>query len=119
MKKIAILAAALLAGAGSVCAKDPSVADFLEQLNTDSRIQNYLGGAGTAWFWSNLELKRRGLPPFFCQPKNLAINQQNYIQMLQDFVKHHPNDLAESYVAWPDLLLQSLVEAFPCPGAKP
>jgi len=73
----------------------------------------YITGVGVGLMWANTGLENIGRPPLYCQPGKLALNVDNILQILDDYIDRKKDQLK------PDLpvemlLLYALKETFPC-----
>jgi hypothetical protein len=84
--------------------------------NTET-FKIYLDGVGSGFCWANSRVKATGGRPLFCTPTNLALQAENYSQILRDYIEKNMKELMERL--GPDypvegLLLLGLIETFPC-----
>lgn len=85
-------------------------------------IVNYIAGIGEGLVWANTELESRKDKPLFCQPKKLALTDENYIQILNDEIKRFEEaktDESERKKVFDSMpiglfLLKGLIRTFPC-----
>lgn len=86
----------------------------------------YVKGIGDGFAWANSLLEATDKKPLFCTPDTLALNSDNYQQILESFLP-----IFQSRMHWPTktwksvdevpigfVLLGALIDAFPC-TAKP
>jgi hypothetical protein len=76
----------------------------------------YIKGVGEGIGWANNE-PTTGRKPFYCPPEKLAVNLENYMDILNRQIKTLSMRLTQSQLeeAWIGLLLlKGLQEAFPC-----
>ena len=73
-------------------------------------MKSYVYGLGVGYAWANAELRSKQLQPLYCQPDNLALTSDNYIQLLDDGIR---KETFVSYLIEP-LLLDQLIKTFPC-----
>lgn len=76
----------------------------------------YIVGVGKGIFWANIVMKLQGRKPLFCLPKELALNQDNYISLLDQELKS-PTDPQRHYSSDTPIelvLVQALEHTFPC-----
>ncbi len=76
-------------------------------------FKQYLGGVGTGFFWANIQLRTRKLPQFYCQPGKLAMYDENYLQVLDNYIMNRLGTLHDKSPI-EELLLRALAETFPC-----
>ncbi len=79
----------------------------------------YINALVTAYGWANTELKQRNKELLYCQPDNLALDQKNYVMILEDHIDltsklFKENNALKKEVSIEYLLLQGLIVAFPC-----
>lgn len=102
-----------------VMSSGPAYAGFtLEKYETIKDTQSfklYLGGVGEGYGWANTFLEREGYPQLYCQPGKLALNADNYAQILADHITK-PDVKATLRPDFPIelLLLHALQSALPC-----
>lgn len=74
-------------------------------------VQIYLTGEGAGYGWANVELNARHEPPFFCVPKELALETTNYLTVLDAELTRgkFTDDDSADYI-----LLLGLRFTFPC-----
>lgn len=72
--------------------------------------QIYLNGVGVGVSLAAAVLIQQGRPPLFCQPKEIDLNKENYIKLIDAFITK--NEVEEAPIE--TILLMALVTAFPC-----
>jgi hypothetical protein len=72
----------------------------------------YITGTLNAFGWANGDLISKKHPPLFCQPREMAIGNQNIYPLLDQFFANHP-DLPDDFPVGL-AILRSLQSAFPC-----
>jgi hypothetical protein len=88
-------------------------------------FKGYIHGVGVGFFWANSELTVNKHAPLYCQPEKLALNGDNYVEMLDAAVKDYRALVAEGKTQLPPdpyielLLLKQLERVFPCQSPKP
>ncbi|WP_139223648.1 hypothetical protein [Methylocapsa palsarum] len=92
---------------------DMTVSEFIKLLNGKNRIQAllYINGIGTGYIFANSKQKSESRPMLFCQPNNLALGPEQYINFVQTAVQRAPTLRNESLGM---VLLFELADAFPC-----
>ncbi len=85
-------------------------------------FRDYFTGFGRAFTYANVELTRRGQKPLFCQPRELKLNADNYMQMLDEAVKVWRS--VGGPTKMPDMTLEILLSdrlqvVFPCDTPRP
>lgn len=73
-----------------------------------------IGYAGDAIGWANLMFYSEGEQPYFCRPSNLAITSDQYVSILQQYLRRHPDARNEKTSMLGMHLIKALREAFPC-----
>ena len=73
--------------------------------------QVYVTGIGIGFFWANVELGTNKKPLLYCQPPELKLGMQNYLEILDDEAKKAPHT-GESEIGL--TLLMGLQRVFPC-----
>jgi len=121
---ILLLVAALLFATSSAMLAQQNVEQVFASLEQQAKLGEgpylyLITGAGVAYSWANVA-NRGGTVPLYCPPKELTLNQHNYVQIaLQEYKKgkdvyaktldsSNPADIL-SYV-----LLWGLARTFPC-----
>jgi hypothetical protein len=74
-------------------------------------VQIYLTGEGAGYGYANVELRAENKPPFFCVPKELALETANYITIIDAAIERgkFSDDVTADYI-----LLLGLRFTFPC-----
>ena len=74
-------------------------------------LNAYFMGVGSGYGYANIELRAKNESPFFCVPKNLALDAQNYIDILDAEIERgkFTDDITADYI-----LLVGLRFTFPC-----
>ncbi len=76
----------------------------------------YISGVGNALSFSNIALEQRGDKPFFCPPEKIALNVENYMDIIDKEIarkQKNPNNVPVEVI-----LYSGLVEVFPCSNHK-
>ena len=94
-----------------VGAQSMTVKSFLENKN-DPRVARWVGAEGNAFNTFNAYLIPSKQNPF-CPPTNIALNTENYMKILDDYLNVHPQDNPEEFPV-AIVLLWALLDAFPC-----
>jgi hypothetical protein len=77
-------------------------------------FEAYLDGVGNGYFMANGWQRGNNLPLLYCQPAHLALNAQNYLQMLDGYISKRAEDRRTRDMPVELLLLLALKQAFPC-----
>ncbi|MBE9529487.1 MAG: hypothetical protein IME99_09650 [Proteobacteria bacterium] len=77
-------------------------------------METYVSALGSGMGWTNTILNKRGQQELFCTPKNLALNYNNYIDIIDKQVDRVVQDGGGDDFPIPMLLLFGLMETFPC-----
>jgi hypothetical protein len=88
-----------------------------EKMAKSQVLSFYLGAVGEGMSWSNTQLRSEGRDPLYCEPTRLAMNGENYIQIIDDFVAELPPPVLPNNTPVEMLLVKALVKDFPCPKA--
>lgn len=75
-------------------------------------INAYMFGLGEAYGWSSTLLEVDNQKPIFCPPLKLSLGPQNYISILDAYIKDADYDVSESQIEL--LLYYGLQLTFPC-----
>lgn len=97
-----------------------TVSDYRSNLkNSPEFVYSYINGVGNGYSWMSIMYKANGtLPnPTFCQPGNLALNEDNYIRIINDEIVERakqstPDKINGFHVEL--MLLAGLERTFPC-----
>ena len=73
----------------------------------------YITGVGEGYQWANTKLELEGSKQMFCAPRNLALNQNNYLRIMDDSLKNKNLEIPDT-MPIELLLLQMLIRTFPC-----
>jgi hypothetical protein len=78
-------------------------------------FQSYVLGVGTGYSWANTELSGTHRKLLYCQPKEFALTEENYLDILEGQVKaERAGGHADLPVPLELLLLKGLERTFPC-----
>jgi hypothetical protein len=79
-------------------------------------FKTYISGVAEGIRWSNVAVQSfKHDTPFLCPPAKLALTQDNYIQILDDYItKHDVKSLFGEDGPLEFILLMALLEVFPC-----
>jgi hypothetical protein len=84
-----------------------------ETIRIGQVYKNYMNGVGKGLFWANAALHNRGSQRLYCQPDNVELNRDNYLEVVDRYIATHRNELSKDFPL-ELVLLQALVEKFPC-----
>jgi|CXWL01.1.fsa_nt_gi hypothetical protein len=91
----------------------PTLKDY-EELKENKYFLAHLHGIGVGYSWANTYLSAiRKSPPLYCEPEKVALNADNYFQILDEYIKKQGGILQQS-TSISMLLLYALREALPC-----
>jgi len=89
-----------------------SAEQYIQQTGTKHTLDTtWLYGVQNGFAWANAANESHGLPPLYCQPRNLALTQDQVIDILDNYIKAGKATL-QSEVSL--VLLMALKNAFPC-----
>jgi len=121
---VAVAAMVVFGAPGSVRADGSSVTKFLEAVDNGSEslsalendlrkktVANYIGFTGLGIFWANEEMKHKGGSGLYCLPDELALQPEQYISILRNYVKKY-SFAGEMQMGL--VLVQALKDVFPC-----
>ncbi len=86
------------------------------------RLKLYIDGMGEGISWANNLIKQLYGKKLYCQPENLALNADNYLDILDRQLKKEQKRIKS--LGWKDktvlalFLLDGLQETFPCEGQQ-
>jgi hypothetical protein len=114
----------LALGAIQGFAEDMNVKEYTTRMSSSNRAvtaeaQLYVRGLGEGISWANTENVVLKMPALYCQPENLILTQENYIDVLNRQIEAKrmttkAATLDETPIGL--LLTLGLREAFPCTG---
>lgn len=84
-----------------------------DRVSSSKNFKWYVAGVGSGFFWANIEAGELGLRQIYCQPSALAVNADNYMEIL----KKELNNYGGGYNLDTPLsliLLYGLKRTFPC-----
>lgn len=115
MKCVGKVLVALAFGASSVHAfAEPSGAEFLRDIDAggangkSASLALYAMSIGV--LWANTEIEGTGAAPLYCQPRRLALTQDQTISLIRKYVEDHT---AGHYPAGL-VVMKALKYSFPC-----
>ena len=118
----AIILGAGLAICGGAEAMDIASYELMHQPSASAERQLLLKasivGTGQGYTWANAYLESVGQTAMFCAPKKLALNADNYLQMLDEQIQLERSVYVTSGVDIPGVLLDALQAKFPCQADK-
>jgi hypothetical protein len=88
------------------------VSTYQQERNTDE-IKIYISGLANGFAFSNTELNSLKKKAIFCQPSNLLIKVETYMQMLDEKISSFPKDKVGNLQIEP-MLLAKLIDVYPC-----
>ena len=88
------------------------VSMYQKERNTE-HIKIYITGLANGFAFSNTELESLKQKAIFCQPRNLLIKVDTYIQMLDEQITVYPKDKVGELQIEP-MLLSKLIQIYPC-----
>ncbi len=116
MKKF-ILAISVLLFLGSPAVKaDFKYSYVIEKIESSNQLdrllyKQYIYGLGEGITWMDAKMKTDLGIRYYCPPQNIALNEENYLDIAKSFVKANPY-AEQSPFGW--LLITALKETFPC-----
>ena len=78
---------------------------------TREYIEFYLTGVGNGYGNANARLEMKGEPLIYCQPRNLTLNPDNYISLIQSIAERYDVNPNQDVAV---LLLMAVEQEFPC-----
>lgn len=79
----------------------------------------YVAGLGSGIFSANVWLGARHMPPLFCIPENLALNTENFMEILNSRIEAESKRMTQAKLDGAPigmLLVVGLEVTFPCKG---
>jgi hypothetical protein len=114
MRRAALLGT-LMIGLSATLSAEIFLSDYDAFKNLEG-FKNYIDGVGVGFEWANANVQGQKI---YCQPKQLSLNQENYLHMLDEAVKEWrraPGTIPNPPVEL--LLLRKLQRVFPCEAPK-
>ena len=74
-------------------------------------VEAYVVGLALGATWANGHIRVKGQERFFCQPEKLGLMAQNFISMLDDYIKETDPE-PDTPIEY--LMIKALVHTFPC-----
>jgi hypothetical protein len=111
MKPVNALFLALLT-TSSIANAGMKVSTYLQEKNSEE-IKIYITGVANGFAFSNTKLESYKKKAIFCQPSNLLIKVETYMQMLDEIITAYPKDKVGNLQIEP-MLLDRLIEIYPC-----
>jgi len=113
---------AIAAVVGALVFAQPARAEYtvkqFRELKENPAFQFYILGVGTGFKWANAHLKNEKRPQLFCEPDKLALNGENFMDLLTGYIEHYKPVIKDDWTV-ELMLLRALEEAFPCKGETP
>jgi hypothetical protein len=98
-----------------------TVKDYRQQMSLADRrmLEIHMAGLGTGIAWANAQAERFKTP-LYCPPGKLAIQTENYIDIINRKIKESSERIPASHDHTPIvmLLLDGLMKTFPCTSGK-
>ena len=97
--------------------KGVSLSSYLESRDTGGAsfelIKSFVNGAADGYSWANIDAEGNWGKQFFCPPEHMAVSMDNYLDMLDEYIKRNKSWLADDTPIQP-IMIKSLIDAFPC-----
>ncbi len=106
--------AAFIAVVLSAPASAWTVQYFLDHVNNETErelLRFYITGLGDGYMWASALNKVRGGKELYCPPEKMALQTDNFIQIVRSRIKEHPQDAQQELGL---VLSASLIATFPC-----
>jgi len=89
--------------------------EYRSMKHTDM-FKEYITGLGVGFYWANMHLDQSGKPPLYCQPVKLSLSGENYLNILDRYIEQNKDskDKLKPGTFIELLLLQGLIDTFPC-----
>ena len=90
--------------------------DTYKVVGQNDEIKLFISGVGEGYSLANAELKvNRKLSPLYCQADKVALNTDNYLQILDNYLSQpEVKAQARPTLSVGMMLLKALQDAFPC-----
>ena len=120
IRLIALLVIVAVITCEGISRADLTVGKFLSNSNDKQSIEYqlmtlYINGIGDGFMAVNAQLSNAGKKGVYCMPGNLNLDSINYIQLIEDYFKKHPNRRDSIHTPVSFIFLEALIETFPCP----
>ena len=118
---IVTLALVLGLGSGSAfgAAGELTIGMLLEATKSSPELKatasKRLGGQADGMGWYLQQAKSSGAKPLFCTPPNLMVSDNVAYSIFKGYMERHPEFLEMPIDASGGLLLDALIDTFPCP----
>lgn len=91
-----------------------TVGDYKDMLKHKSEyVDFYVLGIGEGFSWANVVNQDKNLATLYCQPKELALNVENYKRVIEDELEKYP-EIYKDNIEVEIALLRGLMRTFPC-----
>lgn len=103
--------------ASPAVADEISAAEVIRLIDKGGKVPlAFIHGQAAGLGWANATLKNQGRPLLFCQPEMLAINPEQAVDIMRDYLMRHPehSDFEAGLI-----LLAAHKEVFPCGSVSP
>lgn len=91
-----------------------TVGGFVTVATNDKHMQEWIYFSGQSFLWANEYSAGKGRPRLYCQPDHLALTAQQYVAIMSNYIHRHPETGKANFASFEGLLLNALVDTFPC-----
>lgn len=117
MTAVIIIMACVSSSGAKETFKDVSVGFYLESRDNDGAsfelTKAFVNGVADGYSWANIDAEGNWGKQFFCPPEHLAIERDDYLDLLDGYIEKNSSWLADETPIQP-VVLKSLIERFPC-----
>ena len=97
--------------------KDVSVGSYLDSRDRGGTsfelIKSFVNGVADGYSWANIDAEGKWGKQFFCPPEHMAVSQDNFLDMLDEFIEKNKSWLEYDTPVQP-MIIRSLIDTFPC-----
>ncbi|MBT8333843.1 MAG: hypothetical protein HKP41_17185 [Desulfobacterales bacterium] len=97
--------------------KTVSLSSYLESRDNGGAsfelIKSFVNGVADGYSWANIDTEGTWGKQFFCPPEHLAVSRDDYLDILDEYIKRNKGWLADDTPIQP-IMIKSLIDEFPC-----
>jgi len=115
-KYFAMFAIVFSLSSGAELPENWNLVQHYQETKNDYSVQLFLTAAGHAYVMANAQLQSKKQPLLYCQPKQLVLRRNNYIQIFESQLPKLREERQETFNALPleAALLIALKYTLPC-----
>jgi hypothetical protein len=97
--------------------KGVSLSSYLQSKDTGGQsfelIKSFVNGVADSYGWANIDAEGNWGKQFFCPPEHMAVSRDDYLDILDDYIKRNTSWLEDDTPIQP-IMIKSLIDEFPC-----